>query len=258
MKLPNKFYIVMNTLIYLLLILSFIYLFIALIVKYNLFFNIKLDFKFIIPLMGSIATVILAILTFQMVREMKKAREEDSRPYVYADFIFDSSVIFIMVRNSGRTGAKNIKFTFDPSLISSDNKNISDINMFKNGIKFLPPDKELKTWFDMGPEFYKSKLPRAYTICIQYENIITNKRYFEKYELDLETNEGIIYIRKNTIHEAVKELENINKTLKGLSSGQGFLVETREARKKRHKEYAENIKKLREEQKKSKEGNKKQ
>lgn len=238
----------MNTLIYLLLILSFIYLFIALIVKYNLFLNIKLDFKFIIPLMGSIATVILAILTFQMVREMKQAREEESRPYVYVDFVFDTSVILIMVKNSGRSGAKDIKFSFSPALISSEKTKVSEINMFKDGIKFLPPGAEIKTWFDMGPSFYKSDLPKIYNVQIEYQNAITDKKYCESFVLDLTTRLGITTIGRHTLHDLVEELKKINNTLKG--SGSGFLVETAEERSQRYKQYKEEIDKQREQSKK--------
>jgi len=247
MKLPNKFFIVMNTLIYLLLILSFTYLFIAIIVKYNLFFNIKFDFKFLVPLMGSVATVILAVLTFQMVREMKQSREEDRRPYVYVDFVFDTSVILIMVKNSGRSGAKNIKFLFSPGLISSKNEKISEINMFKEGIKFLPPEIEIKTWFDMGPSFYKSDLPKTYNVEIEYQNVITDKKYRESFVLDLNTRLGITTMGRHTLHDLVEELKKINSTLKG--AGSGFLVENAEQRLKRYKRQREEMIKLQDQNK---------
>lgn len=247
MKLPNKFFIVINVLIYLLLILSFIYLFIAMIVKYNLFFNIKFDFKFLVSLMGSIATVILAILTLQMVREMKQSREEDRRPYVYVDFVFDTSVILIMVKNSGRSGAKNIKFSFSPALVSSKNEKISEINMFKEGIKFLPPEREIKTWFDMGPSFYKSDLPKTYNVEIEYQNAITDKKYRESFVLDFNTRLGIATITRHTLHDLVEELRKINSTLKG--SGSGFLIENAEQRSKRYKQQREEMLKLQEQNK---------
>lgn len=247
MKLPNKFFIVMNTLVYLLLILSFIYLFIAMIVKYNLFININVDFKFLVPLLGSIATVILAILTFQMVREMKKSREEDRRPYVYVDFVFDTSVILLMVKNSGRSGAKNIKFLFSPALVSSQNEKISEINMFKEGIKFLPPEIEIKTWFDMGPSFYKSNLPKTYNVEIEYQNVITDKKYRESFVLDLNARLGITTIGRHTLHDLVEELKKINSTLKG--SGSGFLVESAEQRSERYKQQREEMMKLQEQNK---------
>lgn len=252
MRLPHKFSVVINSLMYLLLILSFIYLFIAVVIKYNLFFNINVDFKFLIPLLGSVATVVLAILTFQMVREMKQSREEDQRPYVYVDFVFDSSVILIMVKNSGRSGAKNIKFLFSPALISSENKKISEINMFKEGIKFLPPEVEIKTWFDMGPSFYKSDLPKTYNVQIEYQNAITDKKYCESFVLDLNTRLGIATIGRHTLHDLVEELKKINKSLTGWGGGNGFLIETTRNRDKRYREYRKAQEEMSEQNKKEK------
>lgn len=239
MKTPNKFFVIVDGIVYLLLILSFVYLFMALVFKYNLFVNVNVDLKFLVPLMGSIATVILAILTFQMIREMKKAREEDQRPYVYVDFIFDSSVIMIMVKNSGRSGAKDVTFSFSPALISSKNKTISEINMFKEGVRFLPPDREIKTWFDMGPSFYKSNLPKAYSVAVKYQSVINNKQYQESFVLDLNTRLGIATIGRHTLHDLVEELKKINKTLTGWGGGRGFLVETTRDRNKRYREDRE-------------------
>ncbi|MFQ5963872.1 MAG: hypothetical protein ACE5KZ_06275 [Candidatus Scalinduaceae bacterium] len=82
MRLPDKFYLVVKSIIYLLLILGFLYFLIALLVRYNLFFNVKNYFAVLIPLLGSIATVVLAILTLQMVREMKQTREEKKAIYL--------------------------------------------------------------------------------------------------------------------------------------------------------------------------------
>jgi hypothetical protein len=245
MKVPNKFYIFIDTIIFLLLILSFLYLFIALLIKYNLFFDIKNYFAVLIPLLGSVATVVLALLTLQMVREMKQTREEERRPYVYTDFFLESNIIFVIVRNSGKNGAKDIKVTFSPPLITSENKNISDIAMFKEGIKFLPPDKELKTWFDMGPSFYSSALQKSYNVKISYEDMVSDKKYEEEYQLDLETYKEIIYLHRKTLHDIAEELERINKTLGGFG-GQGFLIETKKERDRRYREQKEYLKKMKE------------
>lgn len=248
MKFPNKFYIVVNLIISVLLILSFLYLFIAFLIKYELFFDFKNYFAILIPILGSAATIVLALLTSQMVREMKQAREEERRPYVYVDFLFDANIIFLTIKNAGRNGAKNIKFNFSEPLISSDKRKISEIKLFKDGIDFLPPDKEIKTWFDMAPSFYKSGLPTSYEVEVIYKDVVSNKWYSEKFRLDLETYKGITYVDRKTIHHAVEQLKSINQTLRGIR-GNGFLVETKEERDKRYKEQKEYLDSLKKQQK---------
>lgn len=243
MRIPNKFYFIVDAIILILLILSFLYLFIAVLTKYNLFFDFKSYFALLVPVLGSIATVVLALLTFRMVQEMKLAREEERRPYVYVDFLFDSNIIFVVVKNTGRNGAKNIKFTFSKPLISSKKRNISEIKLFKEGLDFLPPNKEIKTWLDTAPSFYKSGLPTSYDVEVQYIDVVSNNEYTEKFRLDLETYKGIIYLDRKTIHNVVEELKNINKVLQGWSSGSGFLIETKKERETRHKEVQEYFKK---------------
>lgn len=214
-KLPEKFYIVINSIMYLLLSLSFLYLLIAVLNKYGVWFSISSYITLLIPLLGSIATVILAILTLGMVKEMKKAREEDRRPYVFVDFVFDSSVIMLFIKNSGRNGAKDVSFKFSPQLVSTDDKisKLSELSLFKNGIKFLPPDREIKTWFDMAPALFSSALPKAYKVQVQYRDVVSNQEYNEEFELDLNTHLGITTVGKKTIEDIAIELERIRNVL---------------------------------------------
>lgn len=236
MKLSKKIIVIFESFIAILLVLSFVYLFLAVLNKYNLYFGLKEYIFLLVPLFGSAATVVLAILTLYMVREMKQTREDERRPYVFADFVFDSIVILIRVKNGGLNGAKDIKFIFNPSLINSEKINVSNMVMFKEGIKFFPPDKEITTWFDMGPAFYSSGLPKSYTVTISYKDIITNIAYKETFLLDLNTFRDVGGISKKTLHDAVEELSKINRTLQGSN---GLLVETAEARDSRHRKYRE-------------------
>jgi len=246
MKLPAKFYIIVNTITYIVLFLSFFYLFIALLNQYSLWIDNEKYVALIIPLMGSIATVVLAVLTLQMVKEMRVAREEDRRPYVFVDFIFDSSVILLLVKNSGRSGAKNVTFKFSPEIVNTEVRNkISELSMFKNGIKFLPPSKEIKTWFDMAPQYYKSNLPKSFIVNISYSDVVSHKKYEEVFELDLNAYLGITTLGRKTIHNIAEELKKLHDILKGFG-GSGFLVETKTQRDKRRKkqyEYLDEVKK---------------
>src|SRR5947209_3526542 len=84
------------------------------------------------------------------INEMKEAREQENAPYivVYFDIPQNKPLIYLIIKNVGKSIATDVKFTFTPSLSSNVFKNINDTPLIKNGIRSLPPKYELRTFFD--------------------------------------------------------------------------------------------------------------
>ena len=86
------------------------------------------------------------------IKEMKEAREQENAPYivVYFDIPQNKPLIYLIIKNVGKSIATDVKFTFTPSLSSNVFKNINDTPLIKNGISSLPPNYELRECSLMG------------------------------------------------------------------------------------------------------------
>ena len=72
------------------------------------------------------ATTKAAQATEKSVTEMRQTRDQESAPYiiVYFDIPYESNLIYLVIKNIGRTIATNISLTFTPTLRSS-NENVA-------------------------------------------------------------------------------------------------------------------------------------
>jgi hypothetical protein len=75
----------------------------------------------------------------------RRSREEQTRPYVVLDLDAQSRppLVNLIISNIGATVAKNVKFRFDPDLVSSldgrTDTTIGELRIFAEGIPWLAP-----------------------------------------------------------------------------------------------------------------------
>ena len=106
-----------------------------------------------------------------MLEEMKESRFQEIAPYVtvYFDVPYGKQWIYLVVKNSGKTIAKDVKLEFSPKLTNSDGLTINEIPLIKDGIALIPPEYEIKTFFDTGASYFKDeKFPLSYNVKIEY------------------------------------------------------------------------------------------
>ena len=110
------------------------------------------------PVVG--LTFILIIISFftvvisrESVEEMKKSREQENAPYVvfYFDYHVSSHEIYIIIQNIGKSTANIVNIEFNPKLINSYDRNISESSLLANGISQIPPNS-----------FYSSSLRNSF------------------------------------------------------------------------------------------------
>lgn len=119
-------------------------------------------------------------LSQQALEEMRAGREQEIAPYVlaYIDMPYGGWVLFFVVKNIGKTVAKEIKFVFEPPLQSGwgNRAHEFDVSFLKKGISSLAPGQELRVVFDAMTNYFdgaavkmlKGTLPSAYTVRVTY------------------------------------------------------------------------------------------
>jgi hypothetical protein len=165
-----------------------------------------------------------ALVALRQVKEAQRLREEQARPFVIIDFDVWSTIIELVIKNIGSTLANDIKFEVDPPFITTDDDlqgrgSLTELNLFKNGIPSLPPEKEITTYFDQFPARLEAGLPLTYDVCVSYSSP-SGKTYSERSVLDLAMYVGTGGVTRHDLHDVHNQLEKIAKTLDELSKRQ--------------------------------------
>lgn len=160
------------------------------------------------------------------IKEMKEAREQENAPYivVYFDIPQNKPLIYLIIKNVGKSIATDVKFTFTPSLSSNVFKNINDTPLIKNGISSLPPNYELRMLFDGTiNRFGNANFPMTYTAEVTYAGGMTREKKTVSQVVDLSMFYNLMQVREKSLDELVKAVEriaentgNIDRKLNGL------------------------------------------
>lgn len=175
------------------------------------------------------AGVALAAALFArgQVIELRKAREEEARPFVVVD-IQPSSVwnqaLNLVIENVGKTVAKDVRFDFDPGLESAvDSVDLSESVLVKRGIPMLPPGRRLQAFFDTSVKRKDSGLPMTYEVTVRLCDAHGREQEPQHYILDLTHLYGLSQLTEYGIHDAAKALREIQKSVKRWSDIHGRL-----------------------------------
>lgn len=182
-----------------------------------------------------------AVATAWQVREARRSREEQIRPFVIIDFHPWSTIIEIRITNSGATLARDVTFTFDPPLASTRDSapgetSVAQVNIFKGGIPSLAPRREIKFFFDQFPARVEQKLPMKYDVTVSYRDH-RGKRWTDATVLDLSMYLGTSGIHRGDLHDIHKHLKEIADNVKKWTDSDGLKVMTRSDRQKREAEW---------------------
>jgi hypothetical protein len=154
------------------------------------------------------------------INEMKEAREQENAPYivVYFDVPQNKHLIYLIIKNVGKSIATDVKLTFTPSLSSRVFKDIDDTPLIKNGISSLPPNYELRTLFDgVINRFGNATFPMTYTVDVSYTGGLVKERRTSSQTLDLSMFYGLMHINEKGLNDLVKAVEDIAKYTDGIN-----------------------------------------
>jgi PAS domain-containing protein len=159
------------------------------------------------------ATSQSAAIAEKTLQEMREMRDQEIAPYViaYFDSPLGKSLIYLVVKNIGKSVANSVKLDFDPPLQSSlKGIDIANIPFIRDGIGSMPPGYEIRTLFDGTISYLRSKnVPSNYSLGISYfGGIIPDKRGYEL-KLDLNIFKDLSYTTEKGLHNLVQEVEKL-------------------------------------------------
>lgn len=148
-------------------------------------------------------------------RELRRTREEESRPYVVVYMEPTDAtpqIIDLVIKNFGKTAAYDVHVRFDPPLRRSvQGQQAEDVWVFDQ-LPVLVPGQEWRTMWDFGPSRAQSDLPERYEASVTYRS---SRRPLPplKYVLDWSAYMGRRWVTTYNLHDAAKALREIQRTL---------------------------------------------
>ena len=189
-----------------------------------------IDFIAFAQVASAAATVVLAVVAWLQVREVRTARIDQQRPHVIVDAGYSyRDIISVVVRNIGAGAARNISFEFSEPLESgalSDPEDrskpfvVSDLPFLKEGIDYLAPGSEVSSGWDTYVGQLKllgdKKLRNGFTVTIRYEDLLSGKPYTTHWNINPSKIEGAWAFddpQVKALRDLVKVMEKIHKKL---------------------------------------------
>jgi hypothetical protein len=178
----------------------------------------------------AIAVAVTAGYAIVQYRHMRESRRAQERPYVIVDFEVADWLIDVAVSNIGAGAAKDVRFAFEPALVTSDDNNLSEsFWLFKEGAAFLPSGKTISTLFDVSHQYIESGKPLVFQVDISYKDM-GDKDWDTSMRLDLAMYKGRRSIRRKGLDDIAKSMEKLEREIsKAIAPfGRGILVKTQE------------------------------
>ncbi|MEF2175853.1 MAG: hypothetical protein V3575_05250 [Candidatus Absconditabacteria bacterium] len=174
----------------------------------------------------AIATVIYMLFTGLLIYETRKSRIMIEKPHIEIYVKRNESwgsMIDLVIKNNGYSGAYNLNFEIDKNfnLLDENEENIynlDNLGFFKNGIKFLPVNGEISNLFTILSTNYKEKIKRKINIKCTY-NDKYGKKISNSFLIDLSMFEDTFVPQEKPIYKIEKHIEKIGVLLNRLTNG---------------------------------------
>lgn len=176
-----------------------------------------------------------AVFVLGQVREARRLREDQSRPFVVASITVEqTSLLMITIENIGTTPAFDVALDTDPTpaLLHGEKA----LRVLHRPTPVLPPGHRIRTYWDNGFTILDDDYehPQAFRVAVTYHNGRDRDAHRawgpEHYVLDALSFAGQASDLKG-LHEAAKALEKIATTMDTWTRSRPLRVETRPGEK---------------------------
>lgn len=169
----------------------------------------------------AISTVVYAILTGKLVGETKRMREVQTEPKVWIriqpreEWI---NLVDFIIHNIGLGPAYNIRFEISPDFEYTQGKFLSELNLIKNGLKFLAPNQKLQFFLTSMVEDFKQKTETPFAVKVKFQNSV-GSNFEETYVVDFSELVGLAQLGEPPLHKLAKNIETLQRDIHHISTG---------------------------------------
>lgn len=128
--------------------------------------------------------------------------------------------MYLVIRNIGRTPARDIRVNFDERLETTLNKrrDLNEAAAFSRPISMLAPDRAIRIRFDSVPQRLEKQLPLVYGVDVSYQDERGHVYADPTFTLDLSTYEDAA-VNPKGLSELVGEVEKIRQEIAKWTDG---------------------------------------
>ena len=202
-----------------------------------------------------ISTVVYAFLTWKLVSETKKMREAQTEPKVWVSICTREESINLkdlVIQNIGMGPAYNIKFEITPDFEYLNGEFLSNLNLFKDGLRYLAPNQKVQFFLTNMLENWKKKITTPFNVGVYYQNSL-GRKLEDHYTVDFSLLVGLAHVGEPPLQKIAKNVEEMRRDLGHVSSGFHrikTIVYTKHDIDEEEKATLERLKQSREEEKK--------
>jgi uncharacterized membrane protein len=127
----------------------------------------------------SVATTIYVVFTIKLVNETRKSRLQQLEPHLIIYFDNNEASahnLYLKVINLGSGVAYNVIFDIIKDIKYSDSISLSEINLFKKGIKYFPENKEFKYLITSTDSNSEEKKNDFIKLKVSYNDALGNSK----------------------------------------------------------------------------------
>jgi hypothetical protein len=163
---------------------------------------------------------VAAVVAWRQVREARRLREQQTRPFVVIDFeVEQNAIVFLAISNIGTTLARDVRFEIEPRLQSSMDIPLDELKMLGEGISSLAPGKTIRTVFDSLIQRKPLGLPDLYAVTARYSDETGDRPFEEKLDLDLGVYWNLIRVERRGPHDIHERLNDIRNEMRKWTAG---------------------------------------
>lgn len=176
-----------------------------------------------------VTAVVASGIAWRQVILSREIQKEQARPYVVAGMRrVGHGIVELYVKNLGSTAAYDVMLDSSPPLESVSD---GDFFVFESLPTLVPNDEWSTIWETRTPERASIDAPKRYDVTLSYSGPFGGKGVFFKdnYVIDWRPYLPSTYIDQKDMHDLVKTLEKIHRSLGVDRHGQRDLVQSANA-----------------------------
>jgi hypothetical protein len=167
------------------------------------------------------ATIVYAVLTWKLVSETRKLREAQTLPEVFVTIQPREqwiNFIDLIIQNVGSGLAYDINLEVNPDFEYINGRFLSEIGLFKNGLRQLGPNQKLQFFLTSLSEDFEKKTSMPFKIRISYRDS-GGKAYQNTFVIDFASLIGLTQLGKSPMYRIADDIEQIKRDIQQLSFG---------------------------------------